>query len=168
MNAATRQYCTDQITEYKAMLDRVEAIVCKWHADMMAGFDRLLEKINETKLSMKENAEVALAVNEMEKDFGALSEARGRDEDCRSGKDRRRRGGGWLNGLVGDKNRLDQGCLQLNVHAIRTWELRYSGRYTDSRSWTCAISKWYEAESVVFNNEEEFRTYQNHVAIPIF
>ena len=70
------------------MLDRVEAMVYKWHADMMAGFDRLLEKINETTPSMKENAEVALGVNEMEKDFGAVSEAHGRDEDCGSEKDR--------------------------------------------------------------------------------
>ena len=80
----------------------------------------------------------------------------------------RRIGREWLNGLVGEKNRLDQGSLQLNIHAIRTWELRYSGRYTDSRSWTCAISEWCGAESVDFNNKEEFRTYQNHVAIPVF
>ena len=60
MNTATRQYSTDQITEYKAMLDRVEAMVYKWHADMMAAFDCLLEKINETTYSMTENAEVAL------------------------------------------------------------------------------------------------------------
>ena len=70
------------------MLDRVEAMVYKSHADMMAGFDRLLEKINETTYSMTENAEVALGVYEMEKDFGAVSEAYGRDEDCGSEKDR--------------------------------------------------------------------------------
>ncbi|KAL2059353.1 hypothetical protein ABVK25_000645 [Lepraria finkii] len=48
MNTAIRQYSTDQITAQNTILDRVEAMICKWHADMMAGFDRLLEKIDGT------------------------------------------------------------------------------------------------------------------------